>query len=422
MCGKMAASRRELLDAEIEHHAVAAVQLDRVLGDLEDLLGGEHLGHVAERLGVGGLLVDRLGGAAGERAHRLDLGRHVGEPDRHRLVLDQNPAALHVILHVVGGDLEGAHADAEILRRLDDLAGLEIDAGAAERIAFGQQVVLRHPHVLEHQLAVVHEAAAERLVAARDGQPGRVARHQEARRALQHADLRIGVGIDHEQAGVVAVGDELLAAVDDPFAVLLHRAGLHRGFRHVVGQPPVGGAARLGQAMGEQELRVLDDAREPALLQVARRQVAQQHRHLPDLHQLVGQPGIAARDLLGDDREGLRLGRLVELEAAELLRHAERADADLMGAFEDFRRQPLLRHHAPFALPIAADERDHHVVDEVAAALPHHALLFGKPAARRDIEHDLPPWCGSLAHVPAKACPGLDPGGHRFADKNMRRF
>ena len=225
-------------------------------------------------------------------------------------------------------------------------------------------------------LAVVHEAAAERLVAARDGQPRRVARHQERRSALQHADLGIGVGVDHEQAGVVPVRDELLASVDHPFAAVFHRAGLHRGFRHVVRQPPVGGATRLGQAVGEQELRVLDDARKPALLQVARRQVAQQDGDLPDLYQLVGEARIAARDLLGDDREGLGLGTLVELDAAELLRHAQRADADLLGTLKHFRRQTLLRHHAPFALPVAADERDHDLVDEVAAALPHHPLLF----------------------------------------------
>jgi hypothetical protein len=199
-------------------------------------------------------------------------------------------------------------------------------------------VVFRHAHVLEHQLAVVHEPAAERLVAARNGQAGRVARHQEARRALQHADLGVGVGVDHEQAGVVAVRDELFAAVDDPLAVALDRAGLHRGFRHVVRQPPVRGAARLGQAVREQELRILDDAREPALLQVPRRQVAQQHRHFPDLHQLVGQPGIAARDLLGDERESLCLRPLVELEPAKLLGHAERAQPDLVGAREDLRR------------------------------------------------------------------------------------
>ena len=134
--------------------------------------------------------------------------------------------------------------------------------------------------------------------------------------------------------------------------------------------------------MREQELRVFDDAREPALLQMTRREIAQQHRDLPDLHQLVGEPRVPARDFLRYDREGLRLGRLVELEAAELLRHAERADADLLRPFEDFRRQSGLRAHVPFALPVAADERDHDVVDEVAAALPHHALLFGQGGHR----------------------------------------
>ena len=204
-------------------------------------------------------------------------------------MLDQDAAALHVVLHIVGGELEGAHADAEIFRRLDDLAGPEIDRGLAERVALDQQMIRRHPHVLEHQLAVVHEAAADGLVAARDGQPRRAARHQKTRRALHHADLRIGVGIDHEQAGVITIRNELLAAVDHPFAVLLHRAGLHRGFRHVVGQPAVGGAARLGQAMGEQKLRLGHQPLEPFFLQVPRRQIAQQHRHFPVLHQLVGE-------------------------------------------------------------------------------------------------------------------------------------
>jgi hypothetical protein len=81
----------------------------------------------------------------------------------------------------------------------------------------------------------------------------------------------------------------LLAAVDHPLAVLLHGAGLHRGFRHVVGQPAVGCATRLGEAMGKQELRIVEQALEPFLLQMPRREIAQQHRDFPVLHQLVGE-------------------------------------------------------------------------------------------------------------------------------------
>ena len=151
-------------------------------------------------------------------------------------------------------------------------------------------MIVRHEHVLEHHLAVVHEAAAERLVAARDREALGLARHQERRRALQHADFRIGVGVDHVEAGVVAVGDELLAAVDHPAAIGLDRLGLHRRFRHVVGQPAVGGAARLGQAMRHQELRLGHQPLEPFFLQMLRRELAQQHRHFPVLHHLVGKP------------------------------------------------------------------------------------------------------------------------------------
>src|SRR5262249_48624382 len=140
----------------------------------------------------------------------------------------------------------------------------------------------------------------------------------------------------------------------------------------------VGGAARLRQAVREQELRILHQPLEPFLLQVARRQTTQQHRYLPVLHQLVGEPGIAARDLFRDERKGLYLARLVELDPAELLRNRQGADADRVRSFQDVVRQALLRRHVPLALPVAADKRNDDVVDEGAAALPHQALLFGK--------------------------------------------
>ena len=159
----------QLLDAEVEHHAVAAMQLHRVLRDLEDLLRREHFHHVAQVIGVARAFVHGARGFAQERAHCGEPGRHVGQAQRHGLVLDQDAAALHVVLHVVGGALERRHADAEVLGGLDDLAGPEIDPGLAERVVLDQQMIRRQAHVLEHQLAIVHEAAAHRLVAARDG-------------------------------------------------------------------------------------------------------------------------------------------------------------------------------------------------------------------------------------------------------------
>src|SRR5215471_13541500 len=118
---------------------------------------------------------------------------------------------------------------------------------------------------------------------------------------------------------------------------------------------------------------------------MARCKITQQHRHLPILHQLVGEPRIAARDLFRDDGEALHLARRVKLDAAEFLRHAEGADADAIGGFEYLVRQPPFRLHVPFALPVATDERDDRIIDEVAAALPHHALFFG------DTGHARPP-------------------------------
>ena len=118
---------------------------------------------------------------------------------------------------------------------------------------------------------------------------------------------------------------------------------------------------------GEGSPAMRDQALEPLLLQVTRRQVAQQDRHLPVLHQLVGETGIAARDLLGDQREGPHLAPGIELDPAELLRHPERANADPVGSLEDLGRQPGIRIHVPLALPARADERGDHLVDEIAA-------------------------------------------------------
>ena len=97
--------------------------------------------------------------------------------------------------------------------------------------------------------------------------------------------------------------------------------------------------------MRQEEARVSDQARKPALLEVTRCEVAKQYRNLPVLHQLVGESRIAAGDFFRDECEGLHLGRGLELHAAELFGDTEGADADPVGSLEDLTWQALFGLH-----------------------------------------------------------------------------
>ena len=100
-----------------------------------------------------------------------------------------------------------------------------------------------------------------------------------------------------------------------------------------------------------------------------------QHRNLPILHELVGEAGIAPRDLLGDDGECADLGRGIELHAAELLGNPQGADAELVGLFENGAAADAVRVHLPFALPIGADEGRDDAIDEGPDSSPASAAV-----------------------------------------------
>src|SRR5262249_17178152 len=86
-----------------------------------------------------------------------------------------------------------------------------------------------------------------------------------------------------------------------------------------------------------------------------------------------------------------------------------------------------LRIHVPLALPIGADEGSDNLVDEIAAALPHQALFFGKAAPRGDVEHDggpiVTPPCGWSRILPcARARAGcFRSSWRRRAARSLRR-
>jgi hypothetical protein len=162
--------------------------------------------------------------------YRLDPHCHLGKPERNRLVLDENPPTLHVVLRVIRGHLESAHPDTETFRRLQDLARLKIDPQPGERFVLDEKGFFRHAHVFQGQFTIVHGPATKSLVAARDSQSRRATRHQETRRTMLITGTRLGIGIDDVQLGIITIRDELLAAVDDPFLADFHRLGNASGF------------------------------------------------------------------------------------------------------------------------------------------------------------------------------------------------
>jgi hypothetical protein len=158
--------------------------------------------------------------------------------------------------------------------------------------------------------------------------------------------------------------------------------GVHARLRHVVRQPPVGGAARLGEAMGHQELRLGQVAGKPFILQMLRGKRTQQHGDLPVLHQLVGQPGVTACEFGRDDREGLCLGGRVQPDPAVPGWHSQATQAGLVGLGQDLGWQPAGRVEPPFPFPVGGDEGPHHLVDVAPAGVPHQALLVRQVPVR----------------------------------------
>ena len=80
--------------------AVAAMQLQRLIGDVEAGVGDEALGHGAKLRGVRVVAVERRGGAPQQGARRFEPGRHVGEAELQRLEFVKALAEGLALFHV----------------------------------------------------------------------------------------------------------------------------------------------------------------------------------------------------------------------------------------------------------------------------------------------------------------------------------
>ena len=323
-------------------------------------------------VGEGSALVLQPRRAVDEGAGRGELDGHVGELELDRLELRDRLAELvageGVGVREVVGRLHRAEAhrgdrDAPAVEDLQEL--LEAHAARAE------EIVLRHQHVGERQLARVGGVPTD-LVERRA--------LRVARRAVgddQVGDLAVTrASRDRHALGDVGarVGDEHLRAVDPPLAVL------ELGVRPRAAR--VGAGLGLGQAEGREAL-ARDELRQPLRLLRVRAEQIDRHRAergvRGDRH---ADGGVDARQLLDGDRVEQR----VATRTADFLGERDAHQPERGHLLDDLVREAVL---AVDLLGDRADPRLREVAHHGAEILVlngqieiHRALLSGGRVTR----------------------------------------
>jgi hypothetical protein len=189
----------DLLNAEFGQIAVAAVQLQRLVGDVETAVGDEALGHGDERRGIGVVAVERGGGLPQQGARGFERGRHVGEAELQRLEFVEAFAEGLALLHVgkrhfhcflcaaerAGGDIEPAAVE-------PGHGDLEANAFVAEPVGD------RHAHVLERHRACRLRVPAHLALAGTERNARRVAGNDQGR----DAGRAVAAGARHHRVEV----------------------------------------------------------------------------------------------------------------------------------------------------------------------------------------------------------------------------
>jgi tetratricopeptide (TPR) repeat protein len=144
----------QLLDAVVGEIAVAAEQLQSVVGRVEPGVGGDAFGHGAEARRLERLLVERARRPPQDRARSFQRSRDVGDPKLQRLEIGDPPPERLALAHV---------GDRLVERRLSaaDRTGADVEApavksrhGDLEAVAFrADKIGGRHARALHDHLA-----------------------------------------------------------------------------------------------------------------------------------------------------------------------------------------------------------------------------------------------------------------------------
>src|SRR6266446_2507144 len=227
------------------HQAVAAEDLHRGVRHPSHDLGRPELRH-RRLFAEGATLIAQPACLVEQVARRLDLGRHVGELEGVRLKMADRLAELRALFGVRERRFVRALRAAEAHRRDRKAAAVEglqhlLEAGAA----LAEEVLARHGDVVEVELGRVRRPPDHLPVHAARREAGGLLLDDDAAVFLAAVGERAGHALDRRAGGDRGrgIGDEDLAAVDDPTVALearrrLGAAGVGAGRRLRETEPP----------------------------------------------------------------------------------------------------------------------------------------------------------------------------------------
>ena len=170
-----------------------------------------------------GLLL--LRGGVDQETGAAQLGRHFRDFECDDLLGADGPAELDALLGILHRRLKGPLGDAQRLGRDADAPAVQRAHGNFKPHALlAQQILLRHMHVVEVELAGGGGADAHFIVVRLEGEALPALFHDKGGDA-PGADARRGDGKDHIGVRLAAVGDEDFLAVEQVIIslVLRHR-------------------------------------------------------------------------------------------------------------------------------------------------------------------------------------------------------
>src|SRR5438270_9369463 len=307
----------EALDAHLGHEPVAAVDLDRPIGDAPDPLRRHP--PCRRRLAPSvRAVVDPGGHLVHQAARALELAPRVDHVALHVLVLTDRLAEGRARPSVFEHAVEQVLRDPE--RRRRDVQPPAVDPlhrGVEALTLFAQDVRRGHFHVVKSQLGGKVDRR-RRTRQARDFEPRPALLDDERRDPAARALLDCGNGEDDGEVGFSAVRDEVLATVQDVRTVLLFRA--RADLRRV----------RTRLRFGQREAHLFLRAHQwfqVALPKVLRRHAEDRRRPLDRRQHTAArreERSVPVHLFVDQDLTEVR-----EPRSAELLRHVQLIEADL---------------------------------------------------------------------------------------------